>query len=1791
MRIRRFLPLTLAAMIAFSGTAQAGAVTYHGVHYIFAQEEREAAFLTLTLSAESVDARTLETESVSQLAGAVFGVYARGADGELVPYPDPKNPALPLTLTTQTQPVSAALPGTAELYLCQLSAPEGYAMALTEPLAVSAPCEIALSCRRLGETGVRAALCGDAASGPVPLAGVEFTLENADASYAAETDENGVALFTGVAPGEYTLVQRQTAGAFSIDSAEHAVTVREGELSLVEITNSRPGTLTLSVSGLSCDRETGATRLVPLKRTYDVFDASGARVGSLGSGDALELPAAQQGTRYVLRAAGGEEDGFAADGAEHEALLFSGAVCPAQALLNSTAGYVDFEQTDAEGAPAAGGVFALYDASGAEALRFEAGADGRCAPSEPLAAGEYTLRMVRAAEGRPYSEEEVAVTVAPYLPEKKAASARFVSPALPQALTNPQIGCETAQLPSLFEQDAEVSVALRAEGLPAEIELRFEVELPTIAGLTGEIGADGTGTLRLARRFALPGTEEIRALTLTGTVRYAFEYPVDADGTRETRTVAAPFSATLAAFAAAENTNYAVSGRLTGENGEPLAGREVSLLGADGAALETVVTDPAGAYAFAREGVVSVRADEGCGVRYIEGGAQMLPLQTVKVRVEGGEDARGARVTLRYGSLGAQSASAGETAVFTGLPEADDALTVEAPEGILYKTESAADGATVRLYAAASVAGAVRDPDGAPVAGATVTLGGETRVTGADGAFAFENLYPGEYALETALPEGWLRCGEAETELTLNGGEARALEITAMRPARVEGALTEEGKPVAGVIVRLAGQETETGEDGRFVFENLTAGAFALTFEAPEGMAVQGVPEKIEIAHSGETVRLSLEAIRAASAAGTVWHDADNNGLRSAAEPGLSGAQVTLLDGDGGKIVETTTGSDGAFSFEGLLPGEYRIAVTLPENMIFSRETEGMERLISGHDSREGESAPFTLASGEKKTGLLCGAVVSGRVEGLVFEDRDGSGAEDGAKAPLKNAVVTLEQDGKAVQSVTTGADGRYAFEHLRSGDYTLRAALPDGMLSTTGETAEISVRTWRTQFEKNFGGVRPAEIRVMVFCDETADGARQANEPALSGASVSLVTGEGARETVVAAAETDEAGEVRFENVYPGSYRLRAEREGWALTAGPETLTVESGESIDAGLIGLTELGSVSGRTFTDEDYDGLRGETEKPASATVTLLDGAGNALASTRTDANGAYRFDGLKAGKYAVAFELPEGWQFTRSREDAPSYNSDVPETSENQARTAAIYLPMGEELPVDAGGYRAAKLSGAVWMYPNGNDGAANVPVRLMRGGEVYRETETDARGAYAFDALPPGEYTVEPVLPDGLLVMNETAANVTLAMGETRGGVRFAAVQAAALRGTIGDEGANLSLRSEAGEVWECGDVGTFAFEGLLPGEYTLSVTPAEGWALCDYRQETQTFTLEPGETLEMTFETRPEAVVSGSVWYDENGDGSAEGEAPLEGAAVTLYLAADGQRVVLRTARTGADGTFRFAALAPGEYALAFASDDAALRFEETEAFTLREGDAKETPVAAWKPVAVSGEVWDDKNADGLRRQTEPALEGVRVELMNAAGETACETATDANGAYAFENLRPGEMSVRFTLAEGCVFTDYNESGSLVPTTDANVGRTEPFALRAGETRANVSAGSLTAGRVGDRVWLDENGNGLQDSGEPGVENVTVILLRVAADYTETEAARTVTDANGRYRFSAVRPGTYRVRFELPEGCAPTVQAPKFPAINSKLDAESKRPELTESFQVRSGEAYLAADAGLVKP
>ncbi|MQC26767.1 MAG: DUF3048 domain-containing protein, partial [Chloroflexi bacterium] len=73
----------------------------------------------------------------------------------------------------------------------------------------------------------------------------------------------------------------------------------------------------------------------------------------------------------------------------------------------------------------------------------------------------------------------------------------------------------------------------------------------------------------------------------------------------------------------------------------------------------------------------------------------------------------------------------------------------------------------------------------------------------------------------------------------------------------------------------------------------------------------------------------------------------------------------------------------------------------------------------------------------------------------------------------------------------------------------------------------------------------------------------------------------------------------------------------------------------------------------------------------------------------------------------------------------------------------------------------------------------------------------------------------------------------------------------------------------------------------------------------------------------------------------------------------------------------------------------------------------------------------------------------------------------------------------------------------------------------------------------------IGDFVWLDANGDGIQDADEPGVEGVTVTLH----DDTDAQLDVTQTDANGLFAFTDVPPGdAYYLAFTLPEGYAFTL-------------------------------------------
>ncbi len=71
----------------------------------------------------------------------------------------------------------------------------------------------------------------------------------------------------------------------------------------------------------------------------------------------------------------------------------------------------------------------------------------------------------------------------------------------------------------------------------------------------------------------------------------------------------------------------------------------------------------------------------------------------------------------------------------------------------------------------------------------------------------------------------------------------------------------------------------------------------------------------------------------------------------------------------------------------------------------------------------------------------------------------------------------------------------------------------------------------------------------------------------------------------------------------------------------------------------------------------------------------------------------------------------------------------------------------------------------------------------------------------------------------------------------------------------------------------------------------------------------------------------------------------------------------------------------------------------------------------------------------------------------------------------------------------------------------------------------------------------IGDLVWIDEDGDGQQDSEDVGLPNVTVRLLGSDGE----ELAATITDWQGEFLFAGLPAATYDVEVVLPEGHAAT--------------------------------------------
>ena len=401
----------------------------------------------------------------------------------------------------------------------------------------------------------------------------------------------------------------------------------------------------------------------------------------------------------------------------------------------------------------------------------------------------------------------------------------------------------------------------------------------------------------------------------------------------------------------------------------------------------------------------------------------------------------------------------------------------------------------------------------------------------------------------------------------------------------------------------------------------------------------------------------------------------------------------------------------------------------------------------------------------------------------------------------------------------------------------------------------------------------------------------------------------------------------------------------------------------------------------------------------------------------------------------------------------------------------------------------------------GGEAAINGVTVTLTGTDSYDNlvtatTTTAGDGAYKFDNLAPGTYTVTETHPNTWVDGKDT--------------------------------------------------VGVF---GATPGSGTASNDVIRSIALpADTHGTEYNF----GELKQLTG-GQTTATISGHVYHDANNDGVKDaGEASIAGVTITLT----GVNGDVRTQVTDSSGFYEFTGLEPGvQYTVAETQpagwtdgkDTAGTVHTQNSAtndkFVVAPdsggnglhwnfGEQKTTtpPPPSDPKGSISCSVFDDLDQNGSRDPGESGIAGVTIRLLNAQNQPVASTVTAADGSYSFANQPVGTYTVVQELPSG-----------YSPTT---------LVQRQVQVQANQNSAACFGvttkpqpGSIGCSVFDDANENGTRDADEKGLGGVTIRLF----NDKDEEVASTTTAADGSYSFADLAPGTYKVSQVLPSGYSNT--------------------------------------------
>ncbi|MGE5353433.1 MAG: SdrD B-like domain-containing protein [Acidobacteriota bacterium] len=994
--------------------------------------------------------------------------------------------------------------------------------------------------------------------------------------------------------------------------------------------------------------------------------------------------------------------------------------------------------------------------------------------------------------------------------------------------------------------------------------------------------------------------------------------------------------------------------------------------------------------------------------------------------------------------------------------------------------------------------------------------------------------------------------------------------------------------------------------------------------------------------------RAQVETLHGKTLGGKVFEDSNQNGLNDH-ERGIGGITVNLHQCPNGPTLESTTTNydDGSYSFTCSSNWDpnasYYIEFVLNDKTkTFTACSQGTDDKDSDADPATGKTECYSFQNNEKS--IDAGLISTDFIGGVVWFDSDENGFRNESTPGIERIIVQLysyapDNQKYYLRSTETDSKGNFKFQHMENGLYCIRFVIPDDLKNKYEFTtmyqgsifdqnySDAGPEGWTKAFTfnlenmplrfidaglKNLTYHQTGSIGNFVWLDKDGDGLQEPGEPGIQGVTVELFSCQWNHTShlPIGSTSTDENGFYNFTGLNPGTYCLKfhinnnyqftvmtgnlndADNSDAEADGSTKSITLADGfmnnRCIDAGLRlnPPPQTGCVGGLVWTDNNGDGFQNEHNAGMEGILVELHSYESEYNKplkkwTTTGYNGNYSFEGLSAGTYCVKFMIPEAmksqYEFTlKSGQISDPGNSDAG----MDGWTTFFVLADGymSNKYIDAGLKKKSPpatgcIGDFVWFDTNGNGlqdpgepGIKNAKVELFlcelnHSQHSYKGyTFTDNNGYYSFIGLQAGTYCLKFYTVDDY--------------------------QFTVMVGSLND--ANNSDAEPDG-----------------------STKPVD---LYDNHMTNRN--IDAG----MKPKTPPPTGCIGDlVWFDSNGNGlQDQGEPGIKGVRVELYTCQwDHSSHVLQGYTTTDDhGYYIFTGLKSGTYCVKFCAFDGYKFTIMTgslndwnnsdadydgwaKAITLADGYMQNKNIDAGmvlkeiKKASLGDLVWRDKDEDGIQDDglNEPGLPNVMVELYASGSNTLIQTdITDSKGKYLFENLTPGRYYVKFILPEGFKFTKMDRDGDNFDSdADPVTGKTTDINLGSGDYNMSVDAGmygnDCLPARIGDYVWNDLNINGIQNSNEPGLANVTVNLFRCGQS---TVLASTRTDANGFYQFVGLLPGNYYLQFVLPNEFAFTYL---HQGSNNALDSDAGMTNgVTDGIELSSGEVETTVDAGMFK-